>query len=124
MVTVGDMQMIEGEGPFAELITTLVETADEELRLVFQYDSESVDIAYLRDDLLSEDIVPWVDELHTRSKIIETGPTEDTEANYGELESNISVFEDAYVLQFIGQDGDGMVAVTDRNGGDLIKEVF
>lgn len=95
MVTVGDMQMIESESPFAEIMTKLVESADEELRLVFQYNSETVDIAYLRDDLLSEDIVPRVDELHSRSKIVETSPTEDTEANYGELESNISVYEDA-----------------------------
>lgn len=124
MVTVGDIQMIESESPFAELMTKLVETADEELRLVFRYNSDTVDITFLRDDLLGEDIIPRVDELHSRSKIIETSPTEDTEANYGELEANISVYEEAFVLQFIGQGGEGMVAVTDRNGGDLIREVL
>jgi hypothetical protein len=124
MVSVGDMQMIEPDGPYAEMMTKLVDATDDELRLVFQYDSESVDISFLREDLLSEDMVPRVDELHSRSKIIETSPTEDTESNYGELEANISVYEDAFVLQFIGQEGDGMVAVADRNGGGLVRKVF
>ena len=124
MVTVGDMQMIQPEGPFAELMNKLVETTEDELRLVFQYDAESVEIAFLREDLLSEDMVPRVDELHSRAKIFETSPDADTQANYGELEANISVYEDAYVLQFIGQDGQGLVAVADRNGGGLIRKVF
>ncbi|MBS3761625.1 hypothetical protein [Halodesulfurarchaeum sp.] len=124
MVSVGDMQMIEPDGPYAEMMTQLVDATEDELRLVFQYDSESVDISFLREDLLSEDMVPRVDELHSRSKIIETSPTEDTESNYGELEANISVYEDTFVLQFIGQEGDGMVAVADRDGGGLVRKVF
>jgi hypothetical protein len=124
MVTVGDMQMIQPEGPFAELMNKLVETTEDELRLVFQYDADSVEIAFLREDLLSQDMVPRVDELHSRAKIFETSPVEDTEDNYGELEANISVYEDAYVLQFIGKEGQGLVAVADRNGGGLIRKVF
>ena len=126
MVTVGDMQMIQPEGPFAELMNKLVETTEDELRLVFQYDADSVEIAFLREDLLSEDMVPRVDELHSRSKIVETSPTEDTESIYGDLEANISVYEDSFVLQFIGQEGDGLVAVADRNGNgnEVVKKVF
>lgn len=124
MVTVGDMQMIEPEGPFGDLMRKLVETTEDELRLVFQYDAENVNINFLREDLLSEDMVPRVDELHSRAKILETSPVEDTEANYGELEANISVYGDAYVLHFIGQDGEGMVAVADRTGNGLIKKIF
>lgn len=124
MVSVGDMKMIEPDDPYAELMGKLVETTEDELRLVFQYDSESVDISFLREDLLSEDMVPRVDELHSRSKIIETSPTEDTESIYGDLEANISVYEDAFVLQFIGQEGDGLVAVADRDGSGLVRKVF
>lgn len=124
MVTVGDMQMIEPDGPFGELKSKIVESTEDELRLVFQYDAESVDINFLREDLLSQDMVPRVDELHSRAKIFETSPANDTEANYGDLEANISVYEDAYVLQFIGQDGEGLVAVADRDGDGLIRKVF
>ncbi len=124
MVSVGDMKMIEPDDPYAELMGKLVETTEDELRLVFQYDSESVDISFLREDLLSEDMVPRVDELHSRSKIVETSPTVDTESIYGDLEANISVYEDAFVLQFIGQEGDGLVAVADRDGSGLVRKVF
>ncbi|MFP4529691.1 MAG: hypothetical protein ACLFNC_00210 [Halodesulfurarchaeum sp.] len=124
MVSVGNMQMIEPDGPFSELMTKLVEATEDDLRLVFQYDADEVDIAFLRDDLLGEDMVPRVDELHSRAKIFETSPVEDTEAGYGELEANISVYRDAYVLQFIGTGGEGLVAVADRNGGGLIRRVF
>ena len=124
MVIVSDMEVISPDGPFAELMTRLVTATRDDLRLVFQYDSESVDIAFLREDLLSEDMVPRVDELHSRAKIFETSPVDDTEANYGDLEANISVYEDAYVLQFLGRDGEGLVAVADRSGDGLIRRVF
>lgn len=124
MVTVGDMQMIEPDDPYAELMSKLVESTDDELRLVFQYDTESVNISFLREDLLSQDMVPRVDELYSRSKIIETSPEADTEDIYGELEANISVYEKAFVLQFIGQEGNGLVAVADRNDGGLVRKVF
>ena len=124
MVSVGDMQMIEPDDPYAELMGKLVESTDDELRLVFQYDTESVNISFLREDLLSQDMVPRVDELYSRSKIIETSPEADTEDIYGELEANISVYENAFVLQFIGKEGTGLVAVADRNDGGLVRKVF
>ena len=124
MVTVGNMRMIDPEGPYAELMERLMGVTEGALRLVFQYDSESVDIAFLREDLLSEDMVPRVDELHSRAKIIETMPTEDTTSLYGDLESNVSVHEDVFVLHFFGTEGDGLVAVVDRGDGSIIREIF
>ncbi|MFW6383860.1 MAG: hypothetical protein ACOCZC_00500 [Halodesulfurarchaeum sp.] len=124
MVTVGDVQLTEAEGPFAQLLNEIVEATEDELRLVFQYDADEVEIAFLREDLLSEDVVPRVDELHSRAKIFETSPDADTQSNYGDLEANVSVYEDVFVLQFIGQEGTGMVAVADRDGSELIRKVF
>ncbi|MGM0372257.1 MAG: hypothetical protein ACQEQJ_07115 [Halobacteriota archaeon] len=124
MVSVGDMQMVDPEGPYAELMQRLLEATADELRLVFQYDSESVDIAFLREDLLSEDMVPRVDELHSRAKIIETMPTEDTQTVYGDLEANVTVHEDVFVLHFFGTAGDGLVAVVDRGDGSVIRSIF
>ncbi|MDR5656955.1 hypothetical protein RH831_07140 [Halodesulfurarchaeum sp. HSR-GB] len=124
MVSVGDMQMVDPDGPYAELMQRLLEATEDELRLVFQYDSESVDIAFLREDFLSEDMVPRVDELHSRAKIIETMPTEDTQAAYGDLEANVTVHEDVFVLHFFGTEGDGLVAVVDRGNGSVIRSIF
>ncbi|AOW80450.1 hypothetical protein HTSR_1273 [Halodesulfurarchaeum formicicum] len=124
MVSVGDMQMVDPDGPYAELMQRLLEATADDLRLVFQYDSESVDIAFLREDFLSEDMVPRVDELHSRAKIIETMPTEDTQAVYGDLEANVTVHEDVFVLHFFGTEGDGLVAVVDRGDGSVIRSIF
>lgn len=124
MATAGDIQMIEPDDPYAELMSTLIETIDEELRVVFQYDGDGVNISFLRDDLLSEDMVPRVDDLYSRSKLIETSLVADTESIYGELEANISVYEDTFVLQFVGQNGKGLVAVADRNGRGLVRQFF
>jgi hypothetical protein len=124
MVSVGNIRTIDPEAPSAELLEKLVETARDDLRLVFQYDGDSVDISFLREDLLSEDMVPRVDELFSRAKIIDTSPEADTEMVYGELEANVSVYEDAFVLQFVGKEGTGLVAVADRNGSGLVRKVF
>lgn len=104
-----------GRGPYRTLLEELLsgEVADD-LRVVFLYDSESVDIAYLREDLLSDDMLPRVDELHARAKHVEMMPTADTQEVYGDLEMFVGIRENAVELHFIGGDDQGLVATADR----------
>lgn len=115
MGSASDTQALIQREPYRTLLDELLSRAESELRFVFVYGPEDVDVAYLRGNLLQDDLVSQVSELHARAKHVETMPDSDIRPSYGPLELVISVHTDVVVLQFVGPDGTGLVATADRS---------
>lgn len=109
----------EAGGIYSVLLDELLENDEDDLRLAFVYDSESIDVVYVRDDLLEQDLLPRIDEMRARALDDWVGPSEKTRPQYGDLEMTISVRESVVVLHFLRAESSGFVAIADRTGNVL-----
>lgn len=115
---------LDGWGPYGTLLEELLsEPGVEDLRFAFVYGADSLDIAYLREDLLAEDLLPQVSELRERAKKFEGLPVTETRDDYGDTEMAVVVREQAVELYFIGGDDTGLVATADRTA-DVVEHLL
>lgn len=124
MATESNDTRIENLSSYRVLLEELLsEAVVDDLRVAFIFGTESVDIAYLREDLLAEDMLPRVSELHQRATAVETMPVEETLDVYGEIEMAVIIREKAVELHFFGSDETGLVATADRTD-DVVKQLL
>lgn len=122
MASIDGPTTVPNREPYQSLLDELLgESTIADLRLAFIYGTDSVDVAYLREDLLGEDMQSRVEELHARAKHIEFMPTSELQAVYGEVEMAVMVREEAVELYFLGGDGEGLVATADRTENVLVQ---
>ncbi|MCG1003767.1 MULTISPECIES: hypothetical protein [Halobacterium] len=116
-----------GGGPddtFRRATEAIKQRGGDALRIVFQYERDAVDVQYVEDCRLDEDLLPRIQQL--RERALELGDTTaDTEVDaHGEVETVLAVHEDAVVLYLLVTPDEGLVAVHDRTGepfdGDLL----
>lgn len=101
--------------PYQTMVEELLtEAVVDDLRFAFVYGSDSVDIRYLREDLLSEDMLPRVSELRERARDIDGWPSTETEEIYGDTELVIVYRERGVEIHFVGGDDTGLIAMADR----------
>lgn len=103
--------------PYRTLLDDLLATAGDDTRFAIRYDEESTQLAYLREDLLADDLLPRIDEITDRARSTADRPDANARAAYGDLETTVDVYEDALVLDFRGADHEGIVVAVDRSPG-------
>jgi len=117
----------DGGGPddtFRRATEAVKRRGGDALRVVFRYDPDAVDVRYVDERRLDEDLLPRIQRL--RERALELGhATEDTEVDaHGEVETVLAVHEDAAVLYLLVTPDEGLVAVHDRTDepfdGDLL----
>lgn len=111
------------DAPYRRLLEELLANDEEDLRLVFAYDEDSVDLVYVREDLLEEDLLPRVNDEHTRALNAWSQTDGDARQVYGDLEITVAIREAAIVLHFLGSEREGIVAVADRTG-DVVGQLL
>lgn len=104
--------------PYDAVLDELLTRWGDDTRFVVHSTPDSVDLAYLRDDLIIDDLLPRIDELITRARERVDKITH-LQTIYGELETTITIHADAIVLQFHGPDEEGLIATMDRTPGVL-----
>jgi|GEM_PF-1553711 len=117
----------DGGGPddrFRRATEAVKQRGGDALQIIFRYEPDAVDVHYVDERRLDEDLLPRIHRL--RERALELGDTvEDTEVDaHGEVETVLAVHEDAAVLYLLAAPDEGLVAVHDRTGdpfdGDLL----
>ncbi|MFB6093833.1 MAG: hypothetical protein ABEJ77_02705 [Halanaeroarchaeum sp.] len=102
--------------PYRALIGDLVsDPLFTDLRLAFVFDPDAREVVYSRGDLDPTDESAVVGELRTWATRARGPSGAVAQAAYGDVETVISVREQALVLAFLGGADEGLVAVLDRS---------
>jgi hypothetical protein len=101
---------------YADIVDALYRRAERNLRVLLYYGPNELNIYYLREDLLEEDLQPRLNEIHrvekSRSPITGWNCLED----FGDIETVAVVHEDVLVVQFRARENEGLLATVDRDG--------
>ena len=112
----------DGREPYRRVLDELLGgPAGTAVRVAFVYEDDAIDIAHLREDLLSVDMRPRVEELHERATHFQMAPDETTRTVYGDLELVVAVREEVVELYFLGGEGEGLIATADRSADVLVE---
>ncbi|MFW5937767.1 MAG: hypothetical protein ACOCSN_02385 [Halanaeroarchaeum sp.] len=103
--------------PYRALLDDLLATAGDDTRFAIRYENESASLAYLREDLLADDLLPRIDEITECARRTADRPDDHARTAYGDLETTVDVYEDVLVLDFRGPDREGIVVAVDRSPG-------
>ncbi|GAA0263038.1 hypothetical protein [Halobacterium noricense] len=120
----GTVEGGDSDDTFRRATEAVKRRAGDALRIVFRYEPDSVDVRYVDDCRLDEDLLPRLQRLQERA--LELGDaTASTEIDaHGEVETVLAVHEDAVVLYLLVAPDEGLVAVHGRTGeplgGDLL----
>ncbi len=105
---------------YEQLTEVLEKRAGEDLRIAFQYTTESIDIHHLDEALLEADRLPRIENLRERALETAATTTDSKVRAHGEVEAVATTHEDVLVLVFLASEREGLVAVLDRHGDALV----
>lgn len=109
---------------YEQFTSVLKERAGDNLRIIFQYTPESIDIHHLSDTLLEADLLPRIETLRERALKTAAMTADSKLQSHGETEAIVTTHEDVLVLVFLATEREGLVAVLDRDADTLVGSLI
>ncbi|WP_251344625.1 hypothetical protein [Haloplanus halophilus] len=98
--------------------------SNDALRIVFRYTQDTIDIMYIDEQILNEDLLPRIERLRTRALEIAEMSAATIITAYGELETILATHDDAIILYLLAGDDEGIIATHDRTEAPFNNELL
>lgn len=121
MAEPSDRAATEFDRAASVVVEDLLANDEDDVRFVFTYDASSIDVVYVREDMLERDLVPRLDAVHSRALDEWDRGAERIRSLYGDRELTIAIRDAVVVIHFLGREESGIVAVADRSSGVLSR---
>lgn len=89
----------------------------DDLRIVFQYTPDSIDITYLDEELLGDDLLPRLRRLQTRALEMAAETARTANTGHGEAETILAAHEDVIIIYLLDSEDEGVIAIHKRQEG-------
>lgn len=109
---------------YEQFTSVLEERAGDNLRIIFQYTPENINIHHLSDTLLEADLLPRIETLRERALKTAAMTADSNIQAHGETEAIVTTHEDVLVLIFLATEREGLVAVLDRDADTLVGSLI